>query len=448
MEISSLKSINERLLANIVNVGDSGSAKQTSLQYHIWKQSIQRREIDEMVFSVLINGVVIGIAMYINSILNSSYAYTKDTFGGDFGKRTGLFLNAKPEVLEEFCGGEIDHLKEEYAVVKIFYMLMVISCIGMFSSVVQKLVSYKYKDNVTLNVVQIGLEASITVSSFIFIIMYSNTSFNTLISDTCGKYIEIDAETINDVDHMYTMRNPRQGELDFRLIISIIIIQSAGISIMMLQRTQYLGELIMMLTMMQAELVKFFSTFGLIILIFVFIGRFLSTELKFESATFYEIILDLFNAFNGNQDFEVFKMPVGQSYIAIFMYLFKVLFMSLLAAMFINKYKQVWRNLDAYKRFNIIKMKNSVSFDKFIGGVTLTFFPVNILMLPFIAPVIALRNARASDFMLKCQYTVMMLIYCAIAGVMIIPLTPFLYLKSVINALFILQNNTRQSYKG
>lgn len=163
----------------------------------------------------------------------------------------------------------------------------------------------------------------------------------------------------------------------------------------------------------------------------------MSTELKFKSATFFEIILDLFNAFNGNQDFAAFKMPVGQTYIAIFMYLFKVLLMSLLAAMFINKYKQVWRNLDAYKRFNIIKMKNSVSFDKFIGGVTLTFFPINILMVPFIPPIVALRNVRASDFMLKCQYTVMMLIYCGLAGVMIIPMTPVLYVKSVVNSLFI-----------
>jgi len=94
MEITSLKSINERLLSNIVNVGDSGSAKQTSLQFHIWKQSIQRREADEMIFSVLINGIIIGVALYINNILNSSYAYIKETFGGDFGKKTYLLVNA------------------------------------------------------------------------------------------------------------------------------------------------------------------------------------------------------------------------------------------------------------------------------------------------------------------------------------------------------------------
>lgn len=41
MESMSMKSINERLIANIVNFGDTGSTKQTSLQYNIWKQSIK-----------------------------------------------------------------------------------------------------------------------------------------------------------------------------------------------------------------------------------------------------------------------------------------------------------------------------------------------------------------------------------------------------------------------
>jgi hypothetical protein len=52
-----------------------------------------------MAFSVLINGVIIGIAIYINSILNSSFSYLKDTFGGAFGKRTALLMNADVEVL-------------------------------------------------------------------------------------------------------------------------------------------------------------------------------------------------------------------------------------------------------------------------------------------------------------------------------------------------------------
>jgi cation transport ATPase len=102
------------------------------------------------------------------------------------------------------------------------------------------------------------------------------------------------------VNHMYTIANPRDGELDFKLILSIIVVQSCAISIMMLQRTAYLGELIIMLTQMQAELLKFFSTFGILIVMFVFIGRFLSSEIKEESSSYLQIILDLFNALNGN----------------------------------------------------------------------------------------------------------------------------------------------------
>jgi hypothetical protein len=174
----------------------------------------------------------------------------------------------------------------------------------------------------------------------------------------------------------------------------------------------------------------------------------LSSELKMETASFFVIFLDLFNAFNGNMNAEEFTMPIGQTYIAIFMYMFKVLLMSLLAAMFINKYKQVYKNLDAYRRFNIIKLKNSVAYDKFLGGVTLTFFPINIIMLPFIVPIISFRSARASDTILKLQYVIMMLMYCTLACTFIIPIIPILYLKVIVNALFIASNNKRQEYKG
>jgi hypothetical protein len=55
----------------------------------------------------------------------------------------------------------------------------------------------------------------------------------------------------------------------------------------MLQRTQYLGELIMMLDQMTNELVRFFATFGLVIILFLLIGRMLSSELKEVHTSFY-----------------------------------------------------------------------------------------------------------------------------------------------------------------
>jgi len=130
------------------------------------------------------------------------------------------------------------------------------------------------------------------------------------------------------------------------------------------------------------------------------------------------------------------------------MFMFKVMLMSLLAAMFINKYKVVYTNLDAYRRFNIIKLKNSVSYDRFVGGITLSFFPINFIVLPFIIPIVLLRSKRASDFLLKIQYVFMILYYCAIAAVLIIPSVPVIYLKVITNSIFIAMTNKRETFKG
>ena len=77
MDSMSLKSVNERLIANVTNFGDTGSAKQTALQFNIWKQSIQQREQDEMVFTTLISFILIFIGIMINLNLNASFEQMK-----------------------------------------------------------------------------------------------------------------------------------------------------------------------------------------------------------------------------------------------------------------------------------------------------------------------------------------------------------------------------------
>jgi hypothetical protein len=105
--------------------------------------------------------------------------------------------------------------------------------------------------------------------------------------------------------------NTRDGELDFKIIVSALIVQMVFISIIMLQRTQYLGELIMMLDQMKNEFSRFFLTFGLVIVVFILLGRMLSTEFKFVPASFFVAFLDLFNAFNGSINFTEWTTPIG-----------------------------------------------------------------------------------------------------------------------------------------
>lgn len=132
----------------------------------------------------------------------------------------------------------------------------------------------------------------------------------------------------------------------------------------------------------------------------------------------------------------------------MFVYVFYIMLLSFLVAMFINRYKYVYMNVDAIKRMEIIKLKNSNSYDPLFGGVTITFFPISIIVLPFIVPVVLFKSERLNDFILKLQYTLMILLYCLIGFVIAVPLLPFLYIKSIMNAVYIAINNKRQDYSG
>jgi len=287
------------------------------------------------------------------------------------------------------------------------------------------------------------LEFSIGAVGVIFIMMYSTKDYNTMLTDKCSDVMEINQADTDTINKIFTMRYPLEGQTSFKLIISLIVVQCTIISVLMLQRTANLGDLIMMMQEMLVEMIKFFLTFSLVIIVFLLVGRLLLYELKKDK--FY-IFTDLFDAINGNQDFDDFTKPVGQVYIAGFMYIFRVLFISLLGAMFINKYKSMYTQMDAFRRFSIIRQKNAVIFDKYIGGVTMTFFPINILILPFIIPVLSLRNARVSDFVLKIQYVAMMIMYITFMLCLIIPMLPLLYLKILINALYVSLNSKREEY--
>jgi len=77
----------------------------------------------------------------------------------------------------------------------------------------------------------------------------------------------------------------------------------------------------------------------------------------------------------------------------------------------------------------------------------MTFFPINIFILMFGFPVLSLRNARISDFVLKIQYLFMMVMYITLMLVLVIPMLPLLYFKILVNASYVSFNSQREDYK-
>ena len=57
-----------------------------------------------------------------------------------------------------------------------FFIFVLVNTLGMFTQVVQKLVIFRIKDNVTLNYTQLFLETSIAVVGILFIILWTTAN--------------------------------------------------------------------------------------------------------------------------------------------------------------------------------------------------------------------------------------------------------------------------------
>lgn len=50
---------------------------------------------------------------------------------------------------------------------------------------------------------------------------------------------------------------------------------------------------------------------------------------------------------------------------------------------------------------NIIRLKNSSSYNRWFGAITTTFFPISLLSLPFMIFLMIFKSERLNDFVLK-----------------------------------------------
>jgi hypothetical protein len=156
-----------------------------------------------------------------------------------------------------------------------------------------------------------------------------------------------------------------------------------------------------MMLSLRNDLMKFFTAFTLPLGLFVAVGFFNTTEFTSDSLDPWNFFIQLFSAFTGQQDMEQFQQYAGQTYLVLFILIYFVLLLNLLIAMFSNTYQAIYENQNAIRLKRILEMKNHLSFDPVIGSVTSTFFPINIVMLPLMVPVIVVKNRKLNEMVNK-----------------------------------------------
>lgn len=80
-----------------------------------------------------------------------------------FVKNQYIFINAEPEQVEEFCLTGIDMMLSLGSTLATFDNIILVAGLGYFTSIIQKMIVVKLKDNVQLSMGQVALEVTIVI---------------------------------------------------------------------------------------------------------------------------------------------------------------------------------------------------------------------------------------------------------------------------------------------
>jgi hypothetical protein len=106
--------------------------------------------------------------------------------------------------------------------------------------------------------------------------------------------------------------------------------------------------------------------------------------------------------------------------------------------MFSNTYKDVQDNKKSIPLRRILHIKNILGYDQMIGSVSSSFFPMNIVILPFIPIIISVRNRNTNETFNKMQYSFLVMLYSVIFVAFQIVLAPIMMVKLAFNTLHLM----------
>ena len=84
----------------------------------------------------------------------------------------------------------------EYNILNNFGAFLIVTIVGLSTSICQRLATYKYKDNVDLDTNHLAIELSICIVAFLFQRTISRKTESSTFSEECSRYLTFSEEEI------------------------------------------------------------------------------------------------------------------------------------------------------------------------------------------------------------------------------------------------------------
>lgn len=151
-------------MLNINKLGDWRLKKQSSMQFHIWKQCIRQRETDEMMFMCLVSLVIIFLAAWINQLISDQYKLQMSVLGERLSSQiTQLQV---PANLAAYCMQEVELSASLVHKLELLRYLSIFVAIACISSIWCKMLTALVKQNESFDSNAAMFEGIIIFASF------------------------------------------------------------------------------------------------------------------------------------------------------------------------------------------------------------------------------------------------------------------------------------------
>ena len=147
------RNIGNRLILNIVTFGQGSDQKiQSSIMYNIWKHSVVQRQNDEVLLTILFSIVLVLQTLILNDNFSVSFELDQRYLGGkDIFSNYELVQNLAAEKKAEYCRVTLLTAMQHSQAIDTLVLLIGIYSIGMLTSVVQKVIVVRFKENAQMN---------------------------------------------------------------------------------------------------------------------------------------------------------------------------------------------------------------------------------------------------------------------------------------------------------
>ena len=178
--------------------------------------------------------------------MNDLHAHEVDILGGTIVLNPDLIFKADPDLVIKFCTLSIGASLTVHNTLFFFRICSYVYTIGMLANVVQKFVILRFKDNVSLNMFQLLIEifGVLVGTLYIFAVRTSNSIGD--VSRECEEHTNFTQEELMIMETVQGLKTSiiTNTGLNYPFIMSAFIVQLVLVIVVILQRSNYSGELI------------------------------------------------------------------------------------------------------------------------------------------------------------------------------------------------------------